>query len=117
MARAQIKCRNCKRKAVYTSDAIVNIGTAFSQIWAVYCLSCDSLMRTDGKKQSNSFPKNSELAFDFDAESGGVVVAKKVNAFRSNKKGSASERAERGDIREYWVQMFFAEHYRDYRFK
>ena len=117
MARGQLKCRNCKKTAISTSDEIVNIGTAFSPIWAVRCSSCESFIRTDGKKQSSSFPKNKDLVFDYDSESGGVVIAKKANAFKSNKKGSAAERVERGDIREYWVQKFFEENYRDYGFK
>jgi hypothetical protein len=117
MAKGLLVCGNCKNAKVYASDEIINIGTAFSPIWAVSCSYCDSIIRTDGKKDTPNFPKNKDLIFDYDPESGGVIIANNPKGFKPNKKGNAAERAERGDIREYWVQKFFEEHYRDYGFK
>lgn len=107
--------QNCKKTDYYDKSELINIGTFASTIWAVLCHHCGNRIKLNEDK--NDFPKNKDLILEFDEESGGVKIGRRERRVETNKKGNAFERAYKGDIKEYWVQLFFKEHYQDYGFK
>jgi hypothetical protein len=113
--RSKITCPKCKKTSSYDKSDCTNIGTIAVYIMAVRCHNCNSFITLD--KQEPFFPSNKDLVLERDKETGGVSITLKKSKGTMTKKAPAAERAAKGDIREYWVQKFFQEYYRDYGFK
>jgi hypothetical protein len=113
--RAVLTCTNCKRTDEFDKSEIENIGTFATQLWGVQCHDCGEIIATES--QSSTFPKNKELLLEYDAENDGVVIARRSDEIKFNPEGNAYERAEKGKIKEYWIQEFFKEHFKDYGFE
>jgi hypothetical protein len=111
--RSRIVCPFCKKSNSYDKSDCINIGTIVVSILAVKCKKCDSLINLD--RQKLKFPPNKDIVLERDKETDGILIRQKDTTWK--KKPSAIERANSGDIREFWVQEFFREHYKDYGFK
>lgn len=94
-----ITCQKCKKKYRYSSDDIENTGTIWHPIWTVKCYNCGSLLKFD-QGEIELFHK-SQISRTKD----GIEIKKFI-------KPNGHERAEKGDIREYWVQEYFKENYK-----
>ena len=114
-----VTCTNpdCKKTGLYEKSECENIGTFALPILAVRCHYCDKFIRTDSNNKKSTFPKNKDLVLERDLETGGIKIGKREKEVEKNKKGKAIERADKGDIKEYWAQQFFKEHFLDYGFK
>jgi hypothetical protein len=109
-----VTCNKCNNSDRYSSYEIRNVGTFAHPIWSVSCHFCNSLIKNES--DPSDFPKNSDLIFDRDKETSGILISKKGNVPQVNDKGNAFERAENSDIREYWIQLYFKEFYQEFGF-
>lgn len=113
----EITCSNqeCKKSDYYEKSELINIGTFASTIWAVHCHHCGNRIKID--EETKEFPKNKELLLEYDSENDGIIIGKRSTEIKKHPDGNAYERAENGKIKEYWIQEFFNEHYKDFGFK
>lgn len=113
----KVTCTSCKKSGLYDKSEVENIGTFATPIFAVRCHHCDKFIKTESGDSKKKFPKNKDIVLERDLETGGVKIGRRNKKIGLNKKGNAVERADKGDIREYWAQQFFKEHFKDYGFK
>ncbi|MBL7839213.1 MAG: hypothetical protein JNJ75_03640 [Cyclobacteriaceae bacterium] len=110
-----VTCSHCGKRDLYEKSECENIGSFASVILAVKCHHCDQYTPT-AKPVKTNFPQNNEVILEYDHDSGGVVIKKKTRSVLATKE-RLNERAENSDIREYWIQQYFAVHYKRYGFK
>lgn len=114
--KTELICKKCNHQDFYEKYDCKNIGTSFSPVWAVKCNNCSEYILTSEDSENNDFPKNKDLKLSRDKESGGIIIATDKET-PINSKPNAFERAETGDIKEYWIQQYFLEFHADYGFK
>jgi len=114
--RTKLICKKCNHQDFYDKYDCKNIGTFSSPIWAVKCVNCSEFILTSTESGSHEFPTNKELKLSRDKDSGGIIIESEKNKPPSNKP-NAFERANTGDIKEYWIQQYFLEYHTYYGFK
>jgi hypothetical protein len=114
--RTKLTCKRCNHQDLYDKYDCKNIGTFASPVWAVKCVNCSEFILTSTESENNKFPTNKELKLTKDKESGGIKIESEKNKPISTKP-NAFDRANTGDIKEYWVQQYFLEYHTDLGFK
>ncbi len=92
-------CQKCKQTHRYDSGEIENTGTVWHPIWTVKCRSCGSTIAFDQGK----------IEFFDRAQISQTKDGVEIKAFTQP---SGYERAEKGDIREYWAQEYVKDNYK-----
>lgn len=89
-----IECEKCKKVYRYDPGEIENTGTVWHPIWTVKCGNCDSTITFD--QGSIKFFDRAQISQTKE----GVAISQLTT------KPGGRERAEKGDIREYWAQEY-----------
>jgi len=104
---AIVECNNCKKIFRYNSDEIENEGTFWHPIWVVTCKNCGNKIIEEGEKLNLKIPGEFPDNFQISKRSDGIIEMKKTEL-----KGTGEERANKSDIREYWIQLYVKENYK-----
>ncbi len=99
-----LTCSNCKKHERYYRDELRDIGTLWHPKWEVPCHNCrDKIIIDQGKT----------TIFD-------NVFLQHRGEFQiltiHNNRPKLDERIKHGNIREYWLQQYFKEQYKEYGF-